>query len=37
MIDYVKTATANYGTMFKSRSGLSKIKVSDRDRAEDAE
>lgn len=38
MIDYVKNATAHYGTVFKTRSsGLAKVKVSDRDRAQDAE
>jgi len=38
MIDYVKNATAHYGTVFKTRSsGLAKVKVSDRDRAHDAE
>lgn len=37
-MDYVKNATAHYGTVFKTRSNnLSKIKVSDKDKAEDAE
>lgn len=36
MIDYVKNATAQYGTVFKTRScGLSKIKVSEKDKEAD--
>lgn len=38
MKDYVKNATAHYGTVLKTRTmGLSKIKVTDKDKAEDAE
>jgi len=38
MIDYVKSATAHYGTVLKTRTmGLSKIKVTDKDKADDAE
>lgn len=36
-MDYVKNATAHYGTVFKARStGLSKIRISEKDVAEDA-
>ena len=36
MVDYVRNATAHYGAVFKTRTaGLAKIKVSDRDKAED--
>lgn len=38
MMDYVKNATAHYGAVFKTRSlGLSKIKLTDKDIADDAE
>jgi hypothetical protein len=39
MIDYVKNQTAHYGTVLKTRTmgGLAKVKVSEKDRAEDAE
>jgi hypothetical protein len=38
MLDYVKNATAHYGTVFKTRSvGLSKIKITEKEIAEDAE
>lgn len=38
MIDYVKNATAHYGTVFKTKSmGLSKMKVTDMDKQADAE
>jgi hypothetical protein len=38
LIDYVKNATSHYGAVFKSRgSGLSKMKITEKDKAEDAE
>jgi len=38
MIDYVKSATQHYGTVFKTRTqGLSKIKVTDKDLKADTE
>jgi len=38
MLDYVKNATTHYGTVFKAKTlGLSKIKVSDKDIAADAQ
>lgn len=37
MIDYVKNATKHYGTIFKVRQGLSKLRISQKDKLEDAE
>ncbi len=38
LMDYVKNATTHYGAVFKSRSiGLSKMKITDKDKAVDAE
>lgn len=37
LLDYVKTQTAHYGTVFKNNKGLSKLRVSSKDRELEAE
>lgn len=37
LLDYVKNQTAHYGTVFKNNKGLSRIRVSSKDREIDSE